>query len=75
VQLAGLKVPSPIGASANVTVPVGVVKKGCDAYPSVSVTVAVHFVEPPTMTWDGTQLTAVEVLRRRACPSKGISCE
>jgi hypothetical protein len=62
VQLAELKVPFPF-ASANVTFPVGVVRKGCDGVPSVSVSVAVHLVGPPT-TWDGTQLTAVEVLRR-----------
>ncbi len=73
MQLDELKVPFPF-ASANVTFPVGVVRKGCDGVPSVSVSVAVHFVEPPT-SWDGAQLTAVEVLRRRACPSKGIICE
>jgi hypothetical protein len=73
VQLAELKLPFSF-ASENVTFPVGVVRKGCDGVPSVSVNVAVHFVEPPT-TLDGAQLTAVEVLRRRACPSKGIICE
>ncbi len=62
VQLFELKVPFPL-ASLNVTFPVGVVKKGCEGVPSVSVNVAVHFVGPPT-TWDGTQLTPVEVLRR-----------
>ena len=62
VQLAELKVPSPC-VSANVTFPVDAVKKDCDGVPSVSVTIAVHFVELPT-NWDGTQLTAVEVLRR-----------
>jgi len=62
VQLAELKVPFPF-VSENATFPVGVVRKGCDGVPSVSVKVAVHFVDPPT-TWDGTQLTAVEVLRK-----------
>jgi hypothetical protein len=62
MQLAGLNLPSPV-TSVKVTFPVDVIKKDCDGVPSVSVTLAVHFVEPPTNS-DGTQPTAVEVLRR-----------
>jgi len=57
VQLVGVKVPAPL--ELKLTVPVGVL-----AVPMlVSVTLAVHVVEPPTGTVAGVQLTVVDVER------------
>jgi hypothetical protein len=58
VQLVGLNVPIPVGATVKLTVPVGTVAPA----PSMSATVAVHDVDPPTLTDEGLQETVVEVL-------------
>ena len=58
VHVAGLNEPGP-PLLVNETVPVGVMAGGV----SVSVTVAVHVVGPPTGTVPGEQLTLVLVFR------------
>jgi hypothetical protein len=59
VQLVGLNVPIPTGATVKPTVPAGTE----DPAPSMSATVAVHVVDPPTLTEEGLHATVVEVLR------------
>jgi hypothetical protein len=59
VQLVGLNVPIPAGATVKLTVPAGTVAPA----PSMSATVAAQVVEPPTLTDVGLQVTVVEVLR------------
>ena len=61
VQLVALKVPArPV--AVNATEPAGVVEPA----PLLSATVAVHVVDPPTLTEEGVQATVVLVVRRVA---------
>jgi hypothetical protein len=66
-----LNVPMVEGLPERVTVPVGV-----DVVPpSVSVTVTVQVETALLGIREGTQLTAVDVLRKTICPSNGRNCE
>ena len=62
VQLVGLKVPIPVGATVKLTVPAGTLAPT----PLLSATFAVHEVDPPTLTDVGLQETVVVVVRRVA---------
>src|SRR3989442_14299998 len=63
-QLVGVKLP-PVGLLLKLTVP-----RGADFVPlSVSVTVAVQVVEPPSGISGAAQLTTVVVVRRRTFTS------
>ena len=62
VQLVGLNVPIPVGATVKLTVPAGTLAPA----PLVSATLAVHWVDPPTLTDVGLQEMVVEVVRRVA---------
>src|SRR2546426_8115265 len=65
-QLVGVKLP-PVGLLLKLTVP-----RGADFVPlSVSVTVAVQVVEPPSGISGAAQLTTVVVVRRRTLTSVG----
>jgi len=62
VQLVGLTEPRVVGDTEKFTVPVGVLAPA----PLLSANVAVHVVDPPTLTEEGVQATVVLVVRRVA---------